>query len=589
MDHLIFKINFNPSEIINNQIINVVDNSYVGYVINPILLEGYSTYVKSLQLNYYTKKYLIDNNLVSKNLMTKTNFTNNQFEVLNMDTKIFNLHLYRESIRSKYISINKNITYSYWIYLNDFLNDDFLINSQLRYIYFIFILNNFNNIIEDINKLGLDINRDIEKLLSNHPKKKEVYEIIKNKLLNKWYFILHTIDLSNFNENIYINHILVSSTNKKFSGSIIPGYSEITFPGNISDIRIYSKILNEKEILNMYNEALVNNTFDLTNAKLKNSVDDYLYTYIFSDLFPQGDANKFINTNNSSFKFETIPQSEIKELNSANDCLNTCKNMKSCTSYSYDQKNNLCYHYKYIFPENVYENVPNVVSGYSLNYPFDFNLLNNDQQNIIRKSLSNTFLKNNFSLDDSINIKNCLNIDNQGEKTLFKTDVKCIYDTFHKNNIKVNRTFEEDKYNEKTEYTYSNDSFYDTIKKSFYDELSKFINSLNFSDYIKEYIPPPKPKEINIQDKPIVKSDKTMEEKTASSIETAPSIEKKLEDNNRDILKSLSDNIIYTVDGDKIEKFTNNQLNNTYKMKNHFFIFIICILFIIAIIYFMKK
>ena len=586
MDHLILKIDFNPSEIINNQIINTIDNSYVGYVLNPVILEGYTPYVKSLELKYYTKKYLIDNNLVNKNLLNKTLLKNVPIESLNNDTNFFNMYLYHDSINN-YLVNKTNFTYSYWIYLNENNNLDLLIQqftTGINNFAYTFFGNNVNNVIDDLNKLlGLDIKSMTGNMLRNHPKKKEIDEIIKNKLLNKWYFIVYTFEPSKekntINQNIYINNILLSTLTIPQPFFMLGLY--ISYIGKISDIRIYNKTLNEKEILNMYNEALVNNTFDLTNAKLKNSVDDYLYTYIFSDLFPQGDANKFINTNNSSFKFESIPQSQIKELNSANDCLNTCKNMKSCTSYSYDQKNNLCYHYKYIFPQNIYENVPNVVSGYNLNYPFDFNLLNDNQQNVIRTSLSNTFLKNNFSLNENINIKNCLNIDNNGEKTVFKTDAKCIYDTLNKNNIKVNQIFEEDKYNEKTEYIYSNDSFYNKIKNSFFDELSKFINSLNISDYIKEYIPPPKPNEINVQNKPIVISDKTKDEKTEASIK----------DNMipTNVFKSLSNNIIYTIDGNKIEKFTNNQLNNPFKNNHYFFIFIIGILFIIAILYFMKK
>jgi hypothetical protein len=584
MDNLILKINFNPSDIINNQIINSIDNSYVGYVIKPVILEGYSPYVKSLELNYYNKKYLNNNNLLNKNLMNKTDINYDLFQKQSNDFIITNMLLYKSIIN---YTLNKNnISYSYWMYM-----------YEQDFVYFpSFIRLNIDNIFNDINNLDLNIDKkniNMMNILNNSSKKKEIDEIFK-KILNKWYFIVYTFDLSKKIGNYYINNILIWT--EKISTLIIdiPGIKyNLGFVGKISDIRIYNKTLNEKEILNMYNEALVGNTFDLTNAKLRNSIDDYLYTYIFSDLFPQGDSNKFINTNNSSFKFESIPESKIKELNSANDCLNTCKNMKNCTSYSFDQKNNICYNYKNIFPQNVYENVPNVVSGYSLNYPFDFTLLNNNQQNVISKSLSNIFLKNNFSLNDNINIKKCLNINNNNEKTLFKTDAKCIYDEFNKNKMKLINVYEEDKYNEKSEYTKNmNDDLINKIKTSFYESLSKFINSLKITDYIKEYIPPPKPKQVNIQNKPIINQQQTTQQQ---SIQKTTQQQPQEEINDiilSNDLKSLSNDIIYTIDGNKIEKFTNNESTNIYKnLYNNIILLVllIIILFIITILYFMKK
>lgn len=285
------------------------------------------------------------------------------------------------------------------------------------------------------------------------------------------------------------------------------------FSGNIANFRMYNSVLDPTTVKNLYDNDLKTG-FNIANATLRSSVDDTLYKYIFSDLFTQNkDANNFVNTNNSSFKFNTPPSIMQKQnINSANDCLNLCKGTdqnpnKSCTSYSYDTTNKICYNYNGIFPNNIYDNVPNVISGYNLNYQYNYTSLTDNEKKVIKTQLANRFLKDKFNLNENVNIEKCLSIDSANNITTFNNKPECIYNEYKKNNLPTLDVKEEEIYKMPDTYLKAKDnSNISTIIRNYINSILNNIKNINVANYLPSPPPPAPPVKVVPQSPPVTES-----------------------------------------------------------------------------------
>ena len=167
--------------------------------------------------------------------------------------------------------------------------------------------------------------------------------------------------------------------------------------------------------------------------------NNQLYNPIFCDLFP---TNNGFNTCQNC-NFDNLTLWEEKHKNNEQECLNDCDKDERCTSYSFNNSKDGINCSKYIsFPSNINRNVPNINSGYSLKFGYDYNNLDNSRQENVKSKCANQYLNNVFTSDKNINLDKCLNIkdvqDNlfQGLKnTEFNVNPECLFHRYKENGI----------------------------------------------------------------------------------------------------------------------------------------------------------
>jgi hypothetical protein len=292
---------------------------------------------------------------------------------------------------------------------------------------------------------------------------------------NTWFHVAWTLDVNN-GWKIYINgNLLISYTGayypntlnrtKQFIGKS-NWNSDPYFSGSIADFRMYGAVLELSDIQNIYN-------IDETST-----VYNQMYDQIFCDLIPK--KNGFIQCQNCNYG--TLSAYKTSTKNTETDCLNTCaNNYPYCTSYNYNTTNQQCTENQ-AFPSTTNNNVPNINSGYSLRFQYDYTSLSPDQQKIAQKKCSNEFLKNTFNIPQKVDISGCLKIEDDKKNnnlTDFNVDPQCLYNVYQANGLKTN-IVNKSNYIDKPQ-TSTSDSNIDNYKSSFdtYNKLQSQNSNIN--------------------------------------------------------------------------------------------------------------
>jgi len=402
----------------------------------------------------------------------------------------------------------------------------------------------------------------------------QIDNIVPNINNNTWFHVAWTLT-NPTGWNLYINGSLFTTyKDGYYPDVIVRNYQYIAksnwghdpmFTGYIADFRIYNyNVLNASQISAIYQEAFGNN-FDMTNSKLKYNTDDQLYNYIFSDLFKTNDG--YNKCNNCSFKFDEPPFTNVQKTDGEYACIKTCDEDKTCTSYSYDTLTTECSRYNSSFPSNIYTGVPNVNSGYNLNYQFDYNKLDTTQQNNVKKTIANKFLNSTFVSSKNINLEKCLDIKSSNQITNFNTNAECVYNIYKENDLKTNE---------------ENMSTYEDEKKYTLPKTDPIIDNrkLLFSDYIGKRV-----EKSNIYNQQIF--NKKLNEENQSLLnkynDTINKNDEQFKELRNKVLSKINDNNI-------IESFENENAETVYSNNTKLLILIIIlIIFFILLFNIFKK
>jgi hypothetical protein len=171
----------------------------------------------------------------------------------------------------------------------------------------------------------------------------------------------------------------------------------------------------------------------MSNQEVLNTGDNQLYNQIYCDLFQTN--NGFYQCQNCNFG----SQSEWKTSNQSNEqnCLNACSTDPRCTSYTYNTSNGLCTEY-ISFPKQINNNVSGINSGYSLNFPYDYNNLSSQQKTNVQLKCADQFLNNYYTPNTNVDIASCITVGTLDNNTNFTVEPQCLYDLYKANNIPTN-------------------------------------------------------------------------------------------------------------------------------------------------------
>jgi hypothetical protein len=295
------------------------------------------------------------------------------------------------------------------------------------------------------------------------------FNVIPNVLDNKWHHIVWTLNTDK-TWIIYLdNSVFKTYTDKNYPDSITrninyiaqSNWADPNFTGNITDFRIYNSTINKNEIEQIYYEGLGQSQFNVSGSKKEFKKNDLLYSYIFTNLYDN--KNNYNDCKNCSFEFDKIDMN-LPIVNGPEGCKDECSNNNKCTSYSYDSNKKKCFNYLNYFPDNIYNDVKDVNSGYKLSFPYDYTQLNDNQKNNIKKIIANEFLNYKFTPNKKIDYTKCNTITENANQTTFNNEPECIFNLMRENNISNNIDFT---------FDYKNDP--------------KFQNSINDNEMVNYY------------------------------------------------------------------------------------------------------
>jgi hypothetical protein len=202
-----------------------------------------------------------------------------------------------------------------------------------------------------------------------------------------------------------------------------------------------------------------------------------LYNQIFCNLFPTN--NGFNTCKNCSLNFDSSnPYSFTTTEGGEQSCLNKCSSDETCTSYQYykDKSDNNCITY-IDFPKEIVDSEEKINSGYSLQFPYDYETLNLSQKNNVREKCATQYLNNYFYPDKNIDLTDCLTFTNSDYLTNFDIDKKCLFNVLNDNQIKttiVNNSIDGDSENDNKENIgYKSDPIIDKYIKTYNDYNDK--------------------------------------------------------------------------------------------------------------------
>ena len=398
----------------------------------------------------------------------------------------------------------------------------------------------------------------------------QINNIVSNVNTNTWFHVAWTLTNPS-GWNLYINGSLFTTykdghypdigivRNYQYIGKSNWGHDPM-FTGYIADFRIYYyNVLTASQVATVYQQGFGDN-FDMSNSKLEYNTEDQLYSFIFSDLFATNDG--YNKCNNCSFKFQEPPFTETLKTDSEYTCKTKCNEDKSCTSYSYNTLNTECNKYSSSFPSNTYLNVPNINSGYNLNYPYDYNKLNTNQKNNVKSKTANKFLNNFFVPSKNINLEKCLDIKSSNSITTFNTPAECVYGVYKENNLNTLSTFTNNYEDEKKYTVPKTDPVIDNRKSLFNNYINKNVeksniyNSQNFT------------KKLNEQNQNLLN-------KYKSSINEN---EDKFVELNKDLLNKINDDNI-------TETFENENTTTVYTNNSKLFVLILILIIFFVILF----
>lgn len=274
---------------------------------------------------------------------------------------------------------------------------------------------------------------------------------------NNWYHITWTLTSGNI-WNFYINGILSNSfSNVQYPIQVYRdlmyigkqyGSSPQYFYGSIADFRLYNSALNQTNITYIFTNY--STTPNAPNIMEKGF--DQMYNQIFCNFMPTS-SNNFNNCSNCNYGDNMNINSQSTVSGGQSECELNCKNNSLCTSYSYNSNNGNCTQYSN-FPDEVYTGVNNIYSGYNLNYSFDYNNLNESQQNNVKNKCTLQYTNRQFTPDKQIDLGKCLNYENgYNSSTYLKYDPECVFNKYSENGVNLNIK----KISEEAVYTSNND------------------------------------------------------------------------------------------------------------------------------------
>jgi hypothetical protein len=174
----------------------------------------------------------------------------------------------------------------------------------------------------------------------------------------------------------------------------------------------------------------------MSNSKILNSGYNELYNEIYCNLFPNDNGYK--KCSNCNFGQQTVWKTI--DATGERDCQNKCTADPRCTSYSFNTQSSTNNCTEYIsFPQQLVRNIPNTNSGYSLTkFGFDYNRLTPQQKENIQNKCANQYINDTFTPNNpSINLTDCLTINNSNNSTQFDMDAECVFDVYKENNLPI--------------------------------------------------------------------------------------------------------------------------------------------------------
>lgn len=403
----------------------------------------------------------------------------------------------------------------------------------------------------------------------------QINNIVPNVNTNAWFHVAWTLNNPN-GWNLYINGSLFSTYPNGHYPDIGVTRSiqyiarsnwghDPMFTGSIADFRIYNNnVLTASQVSTVYREAFGDN-FDMSNSKLEYNTNDQLYSYIFSDLFKTNDG--YNKCNNCSFKFEEPPFTIIEKTDGEYGCKKKCNEDKTCTSYSYNTLTTECNKYSSSFPSNIYTNVPNINSGYNLNFPYDYNNLNNNQKNNVRSKTASKFLNTIFVPQKNIDLEKCLDIKSSNSISNFNANAECVFNVYNENDLKT---------------VHRNINTYEDEKKYTIPKTDPIIDNrkLLFNDYIGKRV-----EKSNIYNTQVF--NKKLNEKNQNLLDVYDKSINQYDDK----FKELRNDVLNKIDeNNNIESFENENATTVYNNNGKLFILIIIlIIFFILLFNIFKK
>jgi hypothetical protein len=315
--------------------------------------------------------------------------------------------------------------------------------------------------------------------------------------------------------------------------------------------------------------------FTNDSDKIINRGYNELYNEIFCNLFITN--NGFNTCENCNLLFNKEEKWKSYKLSGDSDCLEKCSNDQMCTSYTFDKKSsNINCNLYSSFPKDIDRNVDSINSGYSLNFPFDYNNLSDLQKKNIQKKCINQYINNTYTPDKKINLEECITIDNKkilqeedgkNEKiTHIDLDPKCVWNIY--NNKGVSNNVKREYNNDDSNNPSHNTDFIIDKYKTFYNinrdletQIININNNRKNDDINSDY-------------------DSTLNNKNQS-----------LQSNMNNSINNLSNNINNTALNKNIINFPIETYSNQYNYTDFYKIFgliLIIIIIIIIVIFFLK-
>jgi len=344
------------------------------------------------------------------------------------------------------------------------------------------------------------------------------------------------------------------------------------YTGNIADFCIFNSTLTQAQVTTIFTQSKKSPY----SSDILNKGFNQLYTPIFCNFMPTN--NNFNTCSNCNFGSELNINNQ-SNTNGENACLNSCKNNNTCTSYSYNTTNGKCTEYS-DFPTQIYTGVNNVNSGYNLGFPFDYNSLDQDQQNNIQEKCALQFTNNIFTPKNQIDLSNCLNIENNGDSAVnLNYDPQCIYGKYKSNNINLGSYIDES-YIINNDLTQSvSDPLLDKYKTKYESYIKDKVQLSNLNNSMSNYDQTNAPNYFNnVHENNNILGNQylqTINNEMNPLVSLTEQIPKKIELINVPLIKSI----------ESLESFENNNNLNNGNNFIKFTIFIIIILIIFTIIY----
>jgi hypothetical protein len=278
---------------------------------------------------------------------------------------------------------------------------------------------------------------------------------------------------------------------------------------------------------------------------------------MFSSVFCKNTStnNGFIKKPNTSFNNLSVYKTQSTP--NEDTCLNNCKNDGNCSSYSFQNNTSSsnCLLYNKV-PSSITSNIT-ANSGYKNNYKYDFNNLDNNQKNVIRKDCLNNYFnnQNNTNLDYS----KYYNIDNNNSNISFNAQplASDYYERLNKVKVLNNRNnIDSDLIKSITNEDLNN---YAQNIDGYLQSQKVILNSLNDDNTNNQY-----KKDINNQ----------------TNIDSSSVQNTMLQQTNEDVKDIL--NII-----ESNESFENYNIESNNIIK--FYLYILIVIILLFLIYYLKK